>query len=99
MEHNRRHSGTDIQGNTTRTNKEETKTTKLTTNNQLQQPSQKKHHNHRFKKPKPPIINLSSHTLTKYQLSLLSKGLNFVPTPRKDHPAKTLQDILLFDRK
>ena len=32
-------------------------------------------------------------------MSLLAKGLNFVPTPKKDHPAKTLQDILLFDRK
>ena len=31
--------------------------------------------------------------------SLLSKGLNLIPTPRRDHPAKMLQDILLFDRK
>ena len=42
---------------------------------------------------------MSSHTLTKPQITLLTKGLNFIPTPKKDHPAKTLQDILLFDRK
>ena len=98
MEYNRRHSGTDIQGNSTRTKKKETKTTKPTTINQLQQPPQEKH-NHRFKKPKPPITNLSSHILTKHQVSLLAKWLNFIPTPKKDHPAKILQDILLFDRK
>ena len=60
---------------------------------------QEKHHNCRSKKPKPPITNLSSHTLTKHQISLLAKGLNFIPTPKKDHPTKVLQDILLFDRK
>ena len=98
MEHNRGHSGTDIQRNSTGTKKKEIKTTQLTTNHQFQQPPQKKH-NHRFKKPKPPITNLSSHILTKHQISLLSRGLNFIPTPKKDHPAKILQDILLFDRK
>ena len=99
MEYNRGHSGTDIQGNPTKTKKKEVKTTKPTTNNQFQQPLQKKHHNCRFKKPKPPVINLSSHTLTKHQTSLLAKGFNSIPTPKKDHPAKILQDILLFDRK
>ena len=99
MEYNRGHSGTDIQRNLTGTKKKEIKTTKPTTNHQLQQPPQKKHHNCSFKKPKPPITNLSSHILTKHQISLLSRGLNFIPTPKKDHPAKILQDILLFDRK
>ena len=99
MEYNRRHPGTDIRGNSTRTKKKEAKTTKPTTNSQLQQPPPKKHHNCRFKKPKPPIINFSSHTLTKHHVSLLAKRLNFIPTPKKDHPAKILQDILLFDRK
>ena len=99
MEYNRGYSGTDIQGNSAGTKKKEVKTTKSTTNNQLQQPLQEKHHNHRFKKPKPPITNLSSYTLTKHHISLLAKGLNFIPTPKKDHPAKILQDILLFDRK
>ena len=82
-----------------RTKKKENQTTQPTTNYQPQQPSQKKHHIHRFKKPKPPITNLSSHTLTKHQISLLSRGLNFIPTAKKDHPAKILQYILLFDRK
>ena len=83
MAYNRRHSGTDIQGNSTRTKKKEVKTTKPTTNNQFQQPSQKKHHNHRFKKPKPPITNLRSHTLTKHQIFLLAKEVNFIPTPKR----------------
>ena len=83
----------------TGTKEKEIQTTQSTTNYQFQQPSQKKHHNCRFRKPKPPITNLSSHTLTKHQISLLSRGLNFIPTPKKDHPAKILQDILLFDRK
>ena len=37
--------------------------------------------------------------MTTDEISLLSKGLNFIPTPRPDHPAKLLQDFLLFDRK
>ena len=98
MEHHRRHSTTDLQRPPTGIEKKETKTNP-TTINQHQQSHQKKHHNRRFKKPKPPIINLSSHILTIPQITLLTKGLNFIPTPKKDHPAKTLQDILLFDRK
>ena len=42
---------------------------------------------------------MSNYQLSKDQVTLLTKGLNFIPTPRKDHPAKYLQDILLFDRK
>ena len=99
MEYDRGHSGTDIQGNITGTKKKEVKTTKSTTNNQLQQPLQEKHHNCRFKKPKPPVPNLSSYTLTKHQISLLSKGTQFYLNTKKDHPAKILQDILLLDRK
>jgi hypothetical protein len=30
---------------------------------------------------------------------VLDKGLNFIPTPRKDHAARIIQDFLLFDRK
>ena len=55
--------------------------------------------NCRYKKPNIPITNLSNHQLSRDEISLLSKVLNFIPTPRKDHPAKMLQDILLFDRK
>ena len=55
--------------------------------------------NCRYKKPNFPITNLSNHQLSKDEMNLLSKGLNFIPTPRRDHPAKMLQDILLFDRR
>ena len=37
--------------------------------------------------------------MTHGETSLLSKGLNFIPTPKKEHPAELLQDILLFDRR
>ena len=37
--------------------------------------------------------------MTAREISLLCKGLNFIPTPNKEHPATLLQDILLFDRK
>ena len=45
------------------------------------------------------IISLSRYQLTPGEISLLSKGLNFIPRPNKEHPAKPLQDILLFDGK
>ena len=45
------------------------------------------------------ITGLSNHQLSRDEINLLSKGLNVIPTPRTDHPAKMLQDILLFDRK
>ena len=37
--------------------------------------------------------------MTPGEISLLSTGLNFIPTPNKEHPVKLLQDILLLDRK
>ena len=49
--------------------------------------------------PNIPIANLSNYQLSKDRVTLLTKGLNFIPTLRKDHPAKLLLDILLFDRK
>lgn len=61
--------------------------------------TQQKRKNRRFNRPKTNIINLSKYTLKPGELSLLNKGLNFIPTPRKDHPAKLLQDYLLFERK
>ena len=53
----------------------------------------------KFKRTLPLIINLSKYHLTPGETSLLSKGLNFIPTSKKEHPAKLLQHILLFDRK
>ena len=29
----------------------------------------------------------------------MEKGLNFIPTPQKEHPVKIVQDFLLFERK
>ena len=98
MEHSRRYSGTNSQGNTTKTQEKETQTTS-TLNKQQHKSSQKKCKNCRYKKPNIPVTNLSSHQLSRDEIALLSKGLNFIPTPRRDHPAKMLQDILLFDRK
>ena len=95
--HNRRHTGTNSKRNTTGTQEEEVQTTYPYLNQQ--QPSKKKCKNCRYQKPNPPITNLSNHHLSKVEINLLSKGLNFIPTPRRDHPAKMLQDILLFDRR
>ena len=64
-----------------------------------QQSGQKKYENCGYKKPNFPITNLSDHQLSRDEINLLSKGLNFIPTPRREHPAKMLQDILLFDRR
>ena len=46
--------------------------------------------------PPPTSPNLSKYQVTHGETLLLSKGLIFIPTPHKKHPAKHLQDILLF---
>ena len=97
MEHSRGHTSTNSKRNTTGTQEEEVQTTHPYFNQQ--QPSKKKHKNHRCQKPNPPITNLNNYHLSKDEINLLSKGLNFIPTPRRDHPPKMLQDILLFDRR
>ena len=97
MEHNRGYTSTNSKRNTTGTQEEEVQTTHLYLSQQ--QPSKKKHMNRRYQKPNPPITNLSNHHLSKDEINLLSKGLNFIPTPRRVHPAKMLQEILLFDRR
>ena len=68
------------------TQKKEVQTTHPHLNQQ--QPSKKKHKNCRYQKPNPPITNLSNCHLSRDEINLLSKGLNFIPTPRRDHPAK-----------
>ena len=52
----------------------------------------------RFQKRKS-IVNLSNYTLTKAETSILEKGLNFIPTPNREHEARIVQDFLLFERK
>ena len=45
------------------------------------------------------IINLSQRKLTKPEISLLSKGLKFVPTPNRTDKAKLKQVLEVFGRK
>ena len=42
---------------------------------------------------------LSNYKLKSAEMTLLEKGLNFISTPNKEHPAKIIQDFLLFERK
>ena len=50
-----------------------------------------------FKSRKTTITNLSSYNLSEAERNLLRRGLNFIPTPPREHPAKILQDYILFD--
>ena len=52
-----------------------------------------------FKSRKTTITNLSSFNLSEAERNLLGRGLNFIPTPTREHPAIILQDYLLFDQK
>ena len=45
------------------------------------------------------ITNLSQRQLTKSEISLLSKGLKFVPTPNRIDKAKLKQELEVFGRK
>ncbi len=48
---------------------------------------------------KRQVVNLSDEQLDAPTLSLLSKGLNFCPTPRPDHISKQLTDLLIYERR
>ena len=52
-----------------------------------------------FKSRKTTITNLSNYNLSEAERNLLGKGLNFIPTPPREHLATILQDYLLFDWK
>ena len=45
------------------------------------------------------VINLSQRQLTKSEISLLSKGRKFVPTPNRINKAKLKQELEIFGRK
>ena len=45
------------------------------------------------------VINLSSHHLSKDEISVLSKGIQFVPTPKHINKAKIKEEIEVFGRK
>ena len=47
----------------------------------------------------PNVINLSKRNLTKDEISLLSKGLQFVPTPKHFNKALLREDLENFGRK
>ena len=47
----------------------------------------------------PNIINLSSRHLSRDEISLLSKGLKFVPTPKHINKAKIKEEIEVYGRK
>ena len=48
---------------------------------------------------KSSILNLNKYKLQPGELTLLEKGLHFIPTPSREHEAKIVQDFLLFERK
>ena len=47
----------------------------------------------------PNVINLSKRNLTKNEISLLSKGLQFVPTPKHFNKALLREELENFGRK
>ena len=47
----------------------------------------------------PNVINLSSRNLSKAEISLLSKGLKFVPTPKYINKAQIKEELETFGRK
>ena len=47
----------------------------------------------------PNVINLSKRNLTKEEISVLSKGLQFVPTPKHFHKAFLREELQNFGRK
>ena len=86
MEQNTRHNREHLQRNITRSEEEEehSETRPRQTNTTKETKDQR-----RFKRTITHITNLSKHKLTPGETSLLWKGLNFIPTPKKEHPAKT----------
>ena len=46
----------------------------------------------------PKIFNLSKTTLSRYQVGILMRGLNFTPTPSKNH-IELKSDVQAFTRK
>ena len=65
---------------------------------------EKKKRNRRFVRPatehdKDLVVNLSSHNLNNDEISILKKGLSFVPTPPPPTAAAQLTDLYLFSRR
>ena len=98
MEQNARHRE-HIQRDLTRSEKEEGHNQDRSEQTNTTTKTKKTKHQRRFRRTLTHIINLSKYQLTPGEISLLSKGLNFIPTPKKECPAKLLQDILLYDRR
>ena len=43
------------------------------------------------------VRRFSAYVSTIYHSEYITKGLNFIPTPVREHPSHILQDYLLFD--
>ena len=97
MEQDTRHNRKHLQRNLTRLQEKE-KHSEIRSK-QTNPTTKETKHKRRFQRTLTHITNISKYKLTPGETSLLSKGLNFIPTPKKEHPVKLLQDILLFDRR
>ncbi|XP_062619790.1 uncharacterized protein LOC134281322 [Saccostrea cucullata] len=54
-----------------------------------------KHYNHN----KTAVVNLSNYQLSQQEISVLSKGLSFCPTPKPPDQSTILRDIFIFNRR
>ena len=97
MEQDTRHNRKHLQRNSTRPQEKEKYSE--TRSKQTNSTTKETKHKRRFHRTLTHITNISKCKLTPGETSLLSEGLNFIPTPKKEHPVKILQDILLFDRR
>ena len=94
MEQNTRHNRKHLQRNITRPQEKEEHSETRT--KQTNTTAKETKHQRRFQRTITHIINISKYKLTPGETSLLPKGLNFIPTPKKEHPVKLLQDILYY---
>ena len=61
--------------------------------------AKKTKHKRRFKRTLIHIINLSKYELTHGETSLLSKGLNFIPTPKRNTQLNSYRTYYYLDRR
>ena len=82
MEQNARHHREHIQRDLTRSEKEEKHNQDRS--QQTNTTTKKTKHQRRFKRTLTHIISLSKYQLIPGEISLLSKGLNFIPAPKRN---------------
>ena len=54
---------------------------------------------HTYQEPRCSVVNLSKHKLTDAQISVLEKGLKFIPTSGKINKIKLLSDLAEWERR